>query len=168
MKSIRISWIAALSVSAGSLAAGYGLNDSWGWSLLFAGLAALFWLGRRTRLEYFYHLALAGLIIAAGTGILRQLLPLAMLVAVVAALVAWDLERFERALGRVEPDENTTLLLRRHLQWLGLASVGGLLLPALAIEVELRLSFWLALALTLVLAVSLSRVVVFLKGERGS
>jgi hypothetical protein len=84
---------------------------------------------------------------------------------VVAALVAWDLDRFAwrmRAVGRVE---DADALERRHL-WRLLAVCGvGLLLGAVALGFRIQLGFAVAFVLALLAVLGLSRLVGFLRRE---
>jgi hypothetical protein len=90
-----------------------------------------------------------------------------MLVGVVVALVAWDLDRFTwrmRAAGRVE---GVDALERRHLWRLLIVAGSGLFLGAAALSVKIRLGFVVAFLLAFLAVLGLSRVVGFLQREEG-
>ena len=101
--------------------------------------------------------AAAGLLLGAGVGW--------MLSGLVAALGAWDLHHFSRLLDRVPRIEGARDLERRHLQRLFIAGVLGLLLAAVALDFEVRLSFGLVVVLGLIAILGLSRAVSFLRSE---
>jgi hypothetical protein len=89
-----------------------------------------------------------------------------MLVGVVLALVAWDLDRFlgrMRAAGRIKD-----VGLERHHLWRLLIVAGtGLFLGAVALSVKIRLGFAVVFMLALLAVLGLSRVVGFLRREEG-
>jgi hypothetical protein len=88
-----------------------------------------------------------------------------MLVGVVAALAAWDLDCFVwrmRAAGRVE---DAGFLEQHHLQRLLTVSGAGLILGAVALSLRIRLGFAAAFLLAFLAVLGLSRVIGFLQRE---
>jgi hypothetical protein len=110
------------------------LQQGWGWTaslelLAFVSLSALSaWLGAS----------------AVGT-----------LFAVVAALIAWDLQRFIRRLQRARRVEAEAPLVETHLRRLAIIGGLGLLLGGIALIWHVQLSFWWTLSLSLIALVGL-------------
>jgi hypothetical protein len=151
--------------AAAALAAGYGLNALWGGAAI-ALVVGAFWLtGQWRRWGWVTSAALVLLTGAAAMGLWLGVGGGWALVGVVAALVAWDLDRFAwrmRAVGRVE---DADALERRHL-WRLLAVCGvGLLLGAVALGFRIQLGFAVAFVLALLAVLGLSRLVGFLRRE---
>jgi hypothetical protein len=162
-----IGWIlpASAVLAALVLALGYGLNELWG-GVAVAVAVGGFWLaGQWRRWEW---VASAGLVVWIGVAALGLVLGVRggwMLVGVVTALVAWDLDRFVwrvRAAGRVE---DADALERRHLRRLLAVGGTGLLLGVIAFSLRIRLGFAVAFLLALLALWGLSRVVGFLRRE---
>jgi hypothetical protein len=112
----------------------------------------------------------AGLVLGAGLagyGLLQHAGAGWMLVGLVAALTAWDLDRFVQILSAVERIENRASLERRHLQRLVLVDGLGLLLGAVALLVRTRISLALMLLLGLVIVMGLYRAMSYLGRESG-
>ena len=80
-----------------------------------------------------------------------------LVIGLVAALSAWDLDTFARQLWSV--DEVAQELESRHLARLLFVDVLSLVLTGLALTVELQLSFGVAVVLALVALVALSRAI---------
>ncbi len=161
------AWLlpAGTVLAAASLAMGYGLNELWGGAVT-VGVVGAFWVvGQWRRWGWVASVALVLLIGAAAVGLWLGAGGGWMLVGVVAALVAWDLDRFAwrmRAAGRVE---DADALERCHLQRLLTVSGAGLLLGAAALSLRVRLGFAVAFLLALLAVLGLSRVVGFLRRE---
>lgn len=103
---------------------------------------------------------------AAAVGAWMELYRWLLLIGLIAALSAWDLDAFARRLSSVDAVEQEQALKRRHLQRLLVVDALGLLLGVSALTVQIRLSFGLALVLALIALVGLSRALGFL--GRGS
>ena len=163
------AWLlpAAIVLAAADLALGHGLNGSWG-GVVVALVVGAFWLvGRRRRWGWVASVALVLLIGVAAVGQQGGAGGGWMLVGVVIALVAWDLDRFiwrVRAAGRVK---EVDALERRHLWRLLLVAGAGLLLGTAALSVRIRLGFVVAFLLALLAMLGLSRVVGLLRREEG-
>ncbi len=131
--SVEAEGQSALGVLGISIALGglwlVSLQQGWGWTaspelLAFVCLSALgAWLGAS----------------AVGT-----------LSAVVAALVAWDLQRFAERLRRAERVEAEAPLVEAHVRRLAIIGGLGLLLGGIALVWHVQLSFWWTLSLSLI------------------
>lgn len=160
-------WLGAISIglATGSLATGYGLGGRWPWLLAIGGLGVL-WLGGYWRgWPWVAALGLVGFAGVAAAGLLQELGAGWMVAGLVAALCAWDLHYFVHSLRGLEPAEAHSPLERKHIQRLLAVASLSLVLAAVALAVQIRLTFLLALLLGLLAAWSLGRVVGFLRRE---
>ena len=163
------AWLlpAGIVLAGAALALGHGLNGSWG-GVVVALVVGAFWLaGRWRRWGWVASMALVLLIGVAAVGQGGGAGGGWMLVGVVVALVAWDLDRFTwrmRAAGRVE---DVDALERRHLWRVSIVAGAGLFLGAAALSVKIRLGFVVAFLLAFLAVLGLSRVVGFLRREEG-
>jgi hypothetical protein len=152
-------------LAAAVLTAGYGLSGLWDGAAV-ALVAGGFWLiGQWRRWGWAAPVALVLLIGAATVGLWLGVGGGWMLVGVVAALVAWNLDRFVwrlRAAGRVEEADT---LERHYLRRLLIVGGVGLLLGAVALSLRIRLGFAVASLLALLAVLGLSRMVGFLRRE---
>ncbi len=153
------------ALAAGALALGYGLSGLWTWMLLVLALGLLWLLGQRRGWGWMASAVLVLFVIAAASGLWFGLVAGWMLSGVVAALSAWDLDHFALRLRSVERVEGAHELERRHLRRLLIADGLGLLLAALALRVEIELSFGVALLLGLFAVLGLGQVIGFLRRE---
>ncbi len=81
--------------------------------------------------------ATAGLMLGAPSGW--------MVVVALAGLLAWDLNSLHRRLSLAAPGDGVAAIRSRHLIWLGLTAVAGLLLTAGAMLIPLHFSLaWIA------------------------
>ncbi len=146
---------------------GYGLGSQWVWMPAIGILAVLWLFGYWRGWEWVASLAVVGYTGMAAAGSLSGLGSGWMVGGLVAALCAWDLHRFVLCLRSVERVEAEGALERRHLQRLLAVAGLGLLLAAIALTVEIRLSFLFALLLGTLAVLGLSRAVSFLRREGG-
>jgi hypothetical protein len=160
-------WLLSVGIvlAAAVLATGYGLNSLWG-GVGVALVVGGFWLvGQWRRWGWVASVALVLWIGAAAVGLGMGVGGGWMLVGVVAALAAWDLDRFVwrmRAAGRVE---DAGFLEQHHLQRLLTVSGAGLILGAVALSLRIRLGFAAAFLLAFLAVLGLSRVIGFLQRE---
>jgi hypothetical protein len=157
--------LASTAVGAAALALGYGLGGPW----IGVGLIlAVGWLWLAGQWRGWGWVASSALVLLVGTAAFGLWLGLGtawMLVSVVAALSAWDLDHFTQRLKRAGRVEGARALERTHL-WRLLAVDGlGFTLGALALGLRIQFGFGAALVLGLLAVWGLSRVVGFLRRE---
>ena len=160
----KILWVSMVLASA-ALLLGYILGGLWIWTPAILALGALWMVGERRRWR---HVASLGLVLHATVAAMGMALGLGagwMLLGVVGSLAAWDLGHFVETLRDAGRVEGARQLEREHLRRLVLVAGLGLLLGALALSVQSRLSFWMVMFLGLVGILSLSRVVAYLRIE---
>ena len=88
-----------------------------------------------------------------------------MLVGVVAALSAWDLDHFVQRLNGVGRVTKVRDLEQRHLQRLLIVDVSGLMLSVVALGIKVEFGLVTAMLLGLLVILGLSRMVGFLRRE---
>jgi hypothetical protein len=162
-----IAWILPSStvLAAAALAVGYGLEEAWG-GVVVAGIVGGFWLfGQWRRWGRVASVALVLLTGAAAVGLWLGVVGGWALVGVVAALVAWDLDRFTWRMRTAGCVVDADALERHHLRRLLVVGGTGLLLGVVALSVRVRLGFAAAFLLGLLAVLGLSRAVGFLRRE---
>ncbi|MCS7056398.1 MAG: hypothetical protein NZM18_09555 [Thermoflexales bacterium] len=161
--------LAALSVGLGALSLGLALRDAAIFIPIFIALGAA-WAYTRHRGRHSIAAALANLtltatVIGAGVGLLIGAWSALMLASVGATLAAWDLTHFERRMRALARVERAGDIERRHLRWLGAATVGGVILAGLALTIRTTLSFAVVFAVGLLAALALSGMIGALRRE---
>jgi hypothetical protein len=157
--------LASIVLGATALALGFGLAGDWLGVAVVVALGLLWLIGQWRGPAWTSSVGLVGFVLLAAAGLLLGLGPGWMLLGLVAALTAWDLDGFLRRLDSVEWVERRSEVERRHLLRLLLVDALGLALAALALGVRLDLSFGYLILLGLVAAWGLGRAVGFLRRE---
>jgi hypothetical protein len=160
-----ISTLSAASVglSASFLALGFALHDLWAGTAAVLAAGAL-WLLAQWRARPWA--SPAGLVVQAAAAAAAILLGFGggwPVLALVAALVAWDLDQFSqrmRAAGRVDDALGQE---RRHVRRLMVVAGLGGLLGLAALGLQVRLSFGLALLMAVVMMLCLSLVIGYMR-----
>lgn len=159
---------ASVGLAAVCLAAGLALAGSWPWAAAALGLGAL-WLAGQWRqwpsaaaLGFATSVALAVLSLWLSA---KASVALLALLAVVAALWAWDLDGLARRLARYTYVGDRGRLERQHLGRLLIVSALGLLLGLVALALRIRLTFLPALLLSLLTVLGLSWAIFLLRTE---
>jgi hypothetical protein len=160
---LTISTILASSM----LAVSYGLERLWLPAIAILTLGGVWLLAQRAKWGWMAWPMLALLALAAAVGASLDLNAVLMLGGLTASLSAWDLDGFIRQLESVDIVEQELFLHRRHLRRLLVVDLLGLLPGALALAVEIELSFPLALVLGLVALIALSRAIGLFRREGG-
>ena len=155
MTRVRLARRIGLAVTVMSLALTFALAGIWPGVGVVAAAGAAAWIAiERRRLTWANGLWLAGSaivsVLAAELG-RSAWLPL---VAQLAALAAWDLDRFEQRVSGAEETVNKDLS-QRHLSRLGLALVLGGSLAGISLVIRAPLGFWPTLAMAAALIVLL-------------
>ena len=147
------------------LAMGYAVGSEWTFSLILLAVGMLWWIGQQRHWNGLASVALVGFVVAAAAGLWVGLPAGWMLVGMVAALSAWDLDHFARRLRGVERVEMRPALEWRHLRRLFSVDSLGLLLAGTALVVQYKFSFDVALFLGLVAVLGLSQMMSYLRRE---
>jgi hypothetical protein len=155
----------SIVVAAGALAAGYSLDGLWVAAPAIVCLGILWLAGHWRGWKWTAPLGLAGCTLLAAGGLWFNLGKGWMLVGLVAALAAWDLDYFLQRLRSVAQVKGAPDLERHHLFRLLVVVSLGLLLPVLALQVQVRLSLGVLMLLGLVAVLGLSQALRFLGRE---
>jgi len=141
------------------LTLGYAIGGRWIGAAASVALGCLWLAGLRRSWSGIDSLGLVGFTGMAAVGVWLALAAPILLAGQVAALAAWDLDRFARRLrsaGRVEAE---SVLVRAHLQRLLAAAGLGLVFGGVALAVQVPLSFGWALLLAALVFLGLSRAI---------
>ncbi len=144
---------------------GYGLGGLWIWVLASIVMGSLWLLGQRLDWPWTTPVALVFFVGAAMIGLWLGLASGLLLLGVVLALSAWDLDHFARRLRSVERVEKSHELKRRHIGRLMAVDALGLLLGGAALAIEIQFGFYTVLLLALLAVVGLSHGIRFLRRE---
>jgi hypothetical protein len=160
---VRLLAAASVIFAALALAAGYAANADRVGSALGVALGLLWLAGLWRGWGWVASPALACLAGLAALGALQGLSAAWMLAGAVAALAAWDLDRFARRLRAAGHVVGAADMARAHLRRLLLVAGLGLSIGGAALAVQVRLSFGWALLGGAIAILSLSRVFGFLR-----
>ncbi len=154
---------ASIGLAMLGLVLGYGTGSRWGWALAVVILGLLWLAGQRYDRGWMADWGMIGFVAAAGYGVWLRLPAFWMLAGIVAALVAWDLERFSQHLRSMERVDGADELIRSHLQRLLAVAGVGLLLGGVALGIEVDLNFGWAFLLGLLAILGLSQAIGFMR-----
>jgi hypothetical protein len=141
------------------------MGGLWTWTLPILGLAALWYLGQRRGLKWVTQFELLLFVGLAAIGLWQKLAFGWMLLGIIAALAAWDLEGFHQRMEGVDRVDHREGLERKYLQRLLIIEGFGALLAVAAVSLSVSFSFGSALLLGLLAVVGLSRTIGFLRRE---
>lgn len=166
-----LSWSERLSlVSIGAatlaLALGYGASALWVAALLVVALGILWGIQQFRGQTGSSTAGLSVAVLAAAAGSWLGVGAGWLLVAVVAALSAWDLDQFEQHLRQAGQVQGRAEMERRHLLRLALVDALGILLGIVALHVPVRISFLAALLLAAVLSLGAGELILYLRQGR--
>jgi hypothetical protein len=162
-------WLLPICIllATGALLVSFGVHGWWSWTVPTAVIAAAWMVGQWRQWGWTASVGLACCTCLAVVGLFFDLSVGWALLALVAALTAWDLDHLARRLGSVQGTEQARLVEARHVQRLLVVDAMAVLLAILALEIEFELSFTSALLLGLVAIFGLGQVVRLLRGEGG-
>jgi hypothetical protein len=165
---IRRIILGSVGLAAACLAGAYAWAGAWAWAAISLGLgiAWLVGLGQGWSLAAPLGFAASAALAILSVSLNEQAgVALLALLAVVAALCAWDLDGLARRLAHFGYVGDRSRLERRHLGRLLAVAGLGLLLGGAALAVQIRLTFLPAFLLSLLVVVGLSWGVFFLRVE---
>ena len=160
---MRIVFPFSVSLSLGALALAFVRSGRMYtvWPVVI--LAALWLWGHYRRWHGVADIAFSGLVFMVIVGALTGLSVMWLLLAVVTALLAWDVDHFIRRVDRADFILLEPVLVRQHRRRLGWVLGLGSALAWMGLRAKIELNFALALFLALLVVVGLSGVV---KGGR--
>lgn len=165
MKVIQAFFVVHLLLAVAALSIGFALGGSAFAAMLIVFFGGFWYFASERGIYGPETFILFGYILAAASGFWTGKQPEVMLLSVVAALGAWDLDHFLKRLRMVKRVELATGLGRDHLRRLILVEMIGGVVGLAALYTRLQLGFWLAAGLALVAVIVLSRIVALLREE---
>lgn len=153
-----------LGGATAALSAGYGLLGAWQWLPLIL-ITSGAWLWGRPRRKWASSVGFFLHVVLAAGGVIGGAASSWMLVAVVGALFAWDLDDWIWRQQSIGLDRVPPILKRQHLSRLLAVTGIGLCLAFIPLLISLRLSFGMVLLMGLLAALGLRQVVAFLRRE---
>ena len=156
---------AAIFLSTLALVVGYVSSDIWIGAGLLATLGVLWGFGCLHNWRWIANLAMAGIAIAAAIGIELGVNSGLVLVSILSALAAWDLNAFNHRLQGMREDEKTLALEKSHLNRLSWVIGLGLLLAGAGLTLNWNAGFGIVFILSLLVAISFGRIIGFLKDQ---
>ncbi len=162
---IRKLWYIGFTCATCALVTGYAIGGYWIWTLPILGLAVLGLLGQRRGLKWAASMELLLFVGLAVIGIRQALSFGLMLLGMIAALAAWDIDHFQQRMEDVVRVDQREDMERKYLRRLLIIETSGALLAFTAVSLTVTFSFGSALLLGLLAVVGLSRTIQFLRRE---
>jgi hypothetical protein len=157
-KRLALSGMVALVTAMTLLAGGFAFNGALTLALVSIVLGGAWLYGWRRAMQRALDLGLAGATgLAAGVSAIAS--PWLALPALIAALLAWDLLRFDLQLRFFTRVDDLDLIERQHLQRAALTMTAGLALSMVALLVRAQFSFAVIALLAVVAVLVLARAV---------
>lgn len=150
---------ASIALSAGTIILLLISIGHWAAAVLVAALALMWLSGLNRGWRWSYDAGFLALVVAAGWSSSRQTSPFWMLVAIVLALIGWDLSRFLARLGATAQGEWSRRVQNGHLRHLVMVLLVILATAAVGLTVQIRLNLGQSVLLGFVLVMSLAWLV---------
>jgi hypothetical protein len=163
MKGIRLFLNVSIILASASLLLAYGLAGFWVWSPVFILVGGVWWLAVRRDLEGLSTVLFLGFLIAAVFGCLIQLSMALLILSLVAALAAWDLDYFNRRLELVSDVEVAQEMEKQHLRRVMFLTGPGLILTELGALFRTGFNFWAIFWLVVVIILTAGLVIGYLR-----
>jgi hypothetical protein len=154
----RIFLVGLLSASIALMLA-YILESVWLGAAAVLGLGVLGWFGQRQqRWHWTIHIFFAGVVLLVIIGVLQSLRLYLLLPAILGALAAWDLARFQERIADTRVTDGIRKIEKRHLILLGLALGSGAIFAIVVLTTQIQISFSIILVLGVILIISFGQV----------
>ena len=142
-----------------TLLTGYILESIWWGAAAAVGLGFLGWFGQRQQKWYWtIHMFFAGVVLVVLIGVLQGVRLYLLLPAILGALAAWDLARFQQRIADTTVTEGIQIIEKRHLILLGLALGSGAIFTMFVLTTRMQITFSVILALSVILIISFGQV----------
>ena len=162
---IQKLFLLCVGIATIALVLPYALAGHWLFALIIALGGLFWWYGWSHKLPGISTLYLLGVTAFCVLGVWINLVPFYFLASLLAALTAWDLDRFDQRLNKVDRVELKQVVVRKHLIRLLFVVVLGLLVGGAALLLRFNLTFGWVLILGLVTVLGLSQVYNLFKRE---
>jgi hypothetical protein len=162
---IRKLWYISFGCATCALVIGYAIGGLWIWTLPILCAAILWLLGERRGLKWVASVEFPLFVGFTVVGIWQELPFGLMLLGMIAALAAWDMDNFQQRMQDVKRVDQREDLERKYLQRFLVIEASGAILAFTAVSLTVTFSFGSALLLGLLAVVGLSRTIRFLRRE---
>jgi len=163
MKGIRFFLDASIILACAAQLLAYGLGGFWIWSPVFI-LACCTWLfAVRRDLEGMSTVLFLGILMASVFGCLIHLSLALLILSLVAALAAWDMDYFSRRLKLVNDGEVVKEMEKQHLRRVFYLTGLGFILTNLAALFRTGFSFWTVFWLVVLIILAAGLVIGYLR-----
>ena len=155
-KSVFLLTLIAASLT---LLLAYGMELLWLGAISALGLGLIGWLGQyKQKWSWTIHLFLIGVVVLVMFGVLLDLRLYLLMPALLAALAAWDLGRYQQRLKDVSDSESIQRIEKRHLGLLALALVSGGIIASIVLTTHIQIGFGITLVFGVILVISLGQI----------
>jgi hypothetical protein len=160
----------SITLATSAIAAGYALSGIWV-GLLLAILWLLFWAISLVRQfsaggAGVGSTALFGYVILTIHAVATSVWPGWLILGLVAALAAWDIEFFIQRMRDVQDDRLVESMISQHVRRLAMTMVAGLSLAGATVFIHYNLTFGIALGIGLLAVFAISRFINSLRQAR--
>jgi hypothetical protein len=159
MKNTTRLFLISVLLSVTALFFAYGTETLWLGVIVALGLGFFGWFGQHSQTwSWSIHLFLNGSVTLVIIGALLGLQLYFLLPAVLAALAAWDLARFQQRIKETQSTENVQEIEKRHLRLLALVLGNGGILASIVLTTRLQIGFGVTLVLGVILIISFGQM----------
>ena len=164
MNSSKLILPVSILIATLPLLLAYSLEQFWIGAVAAMGLGFWGWYDfREGKWAWSIDIFLAGVVILSTIGALLGLGLFLLLPALLSALTAWDLARFQTRMGDSPTSQKLLEIEKRHLSLLGVVIVGGGVSTIITFVFKFQLSFSITLILGIILVISLGQIYRFLR-----
>jgi len=143
-----------------TLSLAFGLEHYWAGSMAALGVGVWGWYGfNKARNVRGIDIYFVGVVLLVTIGGILDLMTVLLFFALIGALGAWDLTRFQKRIEHSPHSESIPLIEKRHLTLLGIALLGGCVLAGIMLNTRAQISFSVTLILGIVLIISLGEII---------
>ena len=159
MNYTKNTFLVGMLMASIALLLAYGIELLWVGAITAIGLGFLGWLGQyKQKWPWTIDLFLAGVVILVTIGVLLGLRLYLLLPAILGALTAWDLARFQRRTRKALISAAIRKIEKRHLSLLALSLGSGVIFAGVVLTVRVPISYGVALVISVVLIISFGQI----------
>jgi len=137
----------------------YVVNSYWLGALVAMSLGFLGWFGQyKQRWPWSIHLFLSGTVVLVIIGVIIGLNLYFFLPAILSAMAAWDLARFQQRVIDTQGLENIPNVEKRHLSLLALSLGSGGIFAGVVLTMRIQFNFGITLVLGVILIISFGQI----------